>query len=401
MRFSTRLMAGCLFAGALPIAGSAGSGITSELIISGLTRPVLVTHAGGDCTRIFVVEQSGRILVYDITVDPPALLGTFLDIEGQVGDTNNEQGLLGLAFHPGFLGAPYFYVNYTNNNGDTHISRFTVPADTPNAADPNSEVVILSFDQPRINHNGGWMAFGPSDGYLYIASGDGGGMNDEHGIIGNGQDVNSLLGKILRIDVDGNDSSNGLYGIPPDNPFAGVAGPDEIWQIGLRNPWRNSFDPLTGDLYIADVGQGAWEEINFQPAGSLGGENWGWRCREGTHDFNFETHCSTLPLIDPIHEYSQGGSPYRCAITGGEVYRGCAIPSLYGAYFFADYCSRQIWTLVYDGSSPPQVTERTSELAPGGGVSIGNISSFGRDAFGELYICDLDDGEVFRILPGP
>lgn len=373
--------------------------LTTERVASGLTRPVYVTHAPNDFTRIFVVEQPGRIRVYDITQNPVVLIGTFMDITARVLDTGNEQGLLGMAFHPNYAANNFFYVNYTNNSGHTRVSRFTVPMGTPNAADPNSELILLTVTQPESNHNGGWIDFGPNDGYLYIGMGDGGGGGDVHGTIGNGQDINALLGKMLRIDVDGNNGPGGLYGIPASNPFVGVAGADEIWAYGLRNPWRNAFDQLTGDLYIADVGQNAWEEIDFQPATSTGGENWGWRCREGAHNFNFQANCNGLTLLDPIHEFSHGGSPFRCSITGGEVYRGCAVPDLQGTYFFADYCSNQIWSFIYTGSPIPVATDRTAELAPGGGLSISSISGFGRDAYGEIYICDLSGGEVFRIIP--
>lgn len=387
----------------LVVCGTAHAGttpITTERVASGLSRPVYVTHVPGDFTRVFVVEQIGRIRVYDITNNPPTLIGTFLDIQARVNDAGNEQGLLGMAFHPNFASNSFFYLNYTAAGGTTRVSRFSVPGGTPNAADPNSELIMLTVAQPESNHNGGWIDFGPNDGYLYIGMGDGGGANDAHGTIGNGQDMNALLGKMLRIDVDGNNGPGGLYGIPTDNPFFGpTTGRDEIWHVGLRNPWRNAFDQLTGDLYIADVGQNVWEEINFQPASSTGGENWGWRCREGAHNFNFQAHCSALTLLDPIHEFSHGGSPFRCSITGGEVYRGCAIPDLQGTYFFADFCSNQIWSFVYTGSPIPVATDRTAELAPGGGFSIAGISGFGRDAYGEIYICDLNGGEVFRIIP--
>ncbi|MBI4717920.1 MAG: PQQ-dependent sugar dehydrogenase [Planctomycetes bacterium] len=376
---------------------AAGTPLTTERVASGLTRPVYVTAPPSDFSRVFIVEQPGRIRI----LTGGALLGTaFLDIDARVRSTGNEQGLLGLAFHPNYAGNGYFYVNYTREpDGATIVSRFQVTAN-PDVADSLSELVLLTVAQPQSNHNGGWIAFGPDD-YLYIALGDGGNANDEgagHTAgIGNGQDLNTLLGKLLRIDVDGNNGPGGLYGIPANNPFVGVAGLDEIWAWGLRNPWRNAFDTATGDLYIADVGQGTWEEINFQPAASTGGENWGWRCREGAHNFNFTANCATATLLDPIHEYSHGGSPFRCSISGGEVYRGCAIPDLHGTYFFADYCSDQIWSFAYTGA-PPTVVDRTAELDPPS-FSITSVSAFGRDAYGELYICDLDGGEVFKIIP--
>jgi glucose/arabinose dehydrogenase len=217
----------------------------------------------------------------DLANDPPVLLGAaFLDIQARVDDAGNEQGLLGLAFHPDFAANGFFYVSYTGTDDDLRISRFLVPAGAPDAADEASEAVLLTVGQPQTNHNGGWLGFGPSDGYLYIATGDGGGAGDEGGGhtqgVGNAQDITAnLLGKILRIDVDGSDAPGGSYGIPPGNPFVGIEGDDEIWAHGLRNPWRNAFDAVTGDLYIADVGQSSWEEIDFQHASSAGGENWG------------------------------------------------------------------------------------------------------------------------------
>jgi hypothetical protein len=251
------------------------------------------------------------------------------------------------------------------------------------------------------------MAFGP-DGYLYIAMGDGGDGCDPDD---RAQDTtNQLLGKILRVDVNGDDfpaDADRNYAIPPDNLFVGVVGDDEIWAYGLRNPWRCAFDTLTGDLFIADVGQRTWEEINFQPSSSNGGENYGWPCREATACSSVSLcegsafcTCDTDSLIDPVHEYRHSASPRRCSITGGEVYRGCAIPDLQGTYFFADFCSAEIWSFLYN-AGVTDFRDRTSELAPppGSGLDILDISSFGRDAHGELYICDHAEGEVFQIIP--
>lgn len=381
-----------------------GTDFTSELVATGLSNPVYVTHAPGDFDRVFIVEQFGTIRILDITQDPNVLLtAPFLDISTNITTFGSEQGLLGLAFHPDFQNNGFIYVNYTSSSspsGHTVIARYTVPSGTPNDADETSEVILLTYNQPQRNHNGGWLSFGP-DGYLYISSGDGGNFDDVGAghtfATGNAQDITSnLLGKLLRIDVDGNDGPGGNYGIPPDNPFVGIEGDDEIWSYGLRNPWRCAFDSASGDLFIADVGQGNWEEIDFQSKTSSGGENWGWRCREGTNDFNFETFCEVLPLLDPIHEYSHGGSPFRCSITGGEMYRGCAIPALNGAYFFADFCSNQIWSLRRSGPAPT-IEEHTTSLNPTG-ISIGTISSFGLDAYGEIYICDLT-GSVYKIIP--
>jgi glucose/arabinose dehydrogenase len=392
-------------AGLALAAGAAGAQpVASERVASGLIQPLYATSPAGDAGRLFVVEQPGRIRILDISAAPPALVtGFFLDIVALVESTGSEQGLLGLAFHPEFTTNRRFYVAYTIPGDAVRISRFEVPVATPNDADESSELSLLTIPKPQTNHNGGWLAFGP-DGYLYIAIGDGGGGGDDEvghtPGTGNAQDItDNLLGKILRIDVDANDAPSGTYGIPPANPFAGVTGDDEIWAYGLRNPWRAAFDPLTGDLYIADVGQGAWEEVDYQPAAGAGGDNWGWRCREGAHDFNFAGDCATATLLDPIHEYPQGGTPDRCAITGGEVYRGSVIPGLSGTYFFADFCSGQIWSLRVQGGVATQVMERTQELAPETGA-IERVTSFGRDDLGEIYIVDRLGGEVFKIVPG-
>jgi glucose/arabinose dehydrogenase len=392
--------------------------LTSTRVVSGLVRPVYVTHAPNDYSRIFIIEKQGRIRIAQINpVGAYTLLATpFLDIDPIVtgGTTeSSEQGLLGLAFHPNYPADPRFFVNYTATSpaGATVVAAYTVSAN-PNVANTTGDI-ILTFSQPQANHNGGWTVFGP-DGYLYIATGDGGNANDagtghtEPG--GNAQDITSnLLGKILRIDVNGDDfpaDANRDYRIPPSNPFVGVTGDDEIWAYGLRNPWRNDFDPLTGDLYIADVGQDTVEEINFQPAstglpgspGYQGGRNYGWRCYEGTNIFNFDSVCTAFPgpFIAPIYTYTHASG---CSVTGGVVYRGCAIPDLQGTYFFADYCSAFIRSFRVVGGVATAVTVRTTELAPGGGLGIASITSFGRDAFGEIYICDSTGGEVFKIIP--
>jgi glucose/arabinose dehydrogenase len=385
----------------------AAESLSTKRVASGLTSPVSVTHAPGDATRLFIVQQNGVIRILDLTQDPPVLLVTpFLNISSRV-RTGGERGLLGLAFHPDYENNGYFYVNYTGFSGptgDTFVARYHVPPATPNQADFNSEFILFQIAQPQSNHNGGWIAFGPNDGYLYIAAGDGGGAGDP---LNYGQNVTVLLGKMLRIDVDGDDfpgDPNNNYAIPSDNPLVGEAGRDEIWAWGLRNPWRNAFDRETGDLYIADVGQGAREEVNFQPASSPGGENYGWRCREGSLTFSTAFPCDTLPpesFVDPVHEYAHGSPTFHCSISGGEVYRGCAVPNLHGTYFFADYCSNRIWSFRLSGD-PPVVSEfsdRTTELAPASPLNITSITSFGLDAEGEMYICDHSGGEVFKIVP--
>ncbi len=384
-------------------------------VLNGLVRPIYVTHAPNDPSRIFIIEKQGRIRIatIDQATGTYALLSTpFLDIDSIItGGTNaqSEQGLLGLAFHPNYPTDPRFFVYYTANAGagDTIVAAYTVSAN-PNVANTTGDV-IMTFDQPQANHNGGWMGFGP-DGFLYIASGDGGNANDvgpghtEPG--GNGQDITSQrLGKILRVDISGDGFPGDNvrdYLIPPSNPFAAGGGDGEIWAYGLRNPWRPSFDRATGDLWIADVGQDFIEEINYQPASGPGiaGRNYGWRCYEGNAVFNSDAFCQgvgTAGLTFPVYTYSHTGG--NCSITGGYVYRGCAMPALRGTYFFADFCSTQITSFRLVNGVPTEVTNRTTQLAPGGGLSIAAITSFGEDALGELYICDQTGGEIFKIVP--
>lgn len=383
------------------------SNLASTLVAGGLSRPTFITHAPGDDSRLFITERAGRIRIIDLQTNQ--LLSTpFLDISSIVNVGNNfgdERGLLGLAFHPNYAENGYFYVNFISGSfsGFTAVRRYTVSPGNPNVADPGSALTLLTFNQPDFNHNGGWMDFGP-DGYLYIAAGDGGGSGDTGN---NGQNTNNLLGNMLRVDVDNPD--DGLnYGIPDDNPFKGVSGfQDEIWAYGLRNPWRNSFDRSTGDLWIADVGQNQWEEINRQSADSPGGENWGWRCYEGFNPFN-TTNCPPAGELDfPIYAYPIQGQS-ECAITGGYVYRGCDIPHLDGTYIFADFCSAQIWAMDHDdpnlpynpsqGGINPAVSIR-AQLSPSvEGFSISWISSFGEDARGELYLADFNAGRIFKII---
>jgi glucose/arabinose dehydrogenase len=389
----------CLLVGAT---ASAETALTTERVAAGLSSPVFVTAPPADTVRLFIVEKPGVIKILDL--DSGTVNATpFLDIDSLVGGGNpggDERGLLGLAFAPDYATSGRFYVFYTNTAFDTVLARYEVSAD-PDVADPASAEVLLVIDQPEFNHNGGWIAFGP-DGYLYLASGDGGSSCDPDE---NAQNINNLLGVLLRLDV----SVPSGYAIPIDNPFIGVSGDDEIWAYGLRNPWRNAFDRVTSELYIADVGQGAWEEINIQPAASSGAENYGWDCREGMHcatDSNCPAgdvgcDCNDPFLTDPAWDYARGGSPFRCAITGGYVYRGCAIPDLRGAYFYADYCSDQIWSFRHIDGAVTDLTERTTALAPGGGLDIDRIVSFGEDARGELYIIDLgngSNGEVYRVI---
>lgn len=330
-------------------------------VVTGLQRPVdLQVDSSG---RLFVIEKVGRIRI----IENDQLLETpFLDISDHVGSSGNEQGLLGLVFHPQYQENGRFFVNYTDVNGDTVFARFQVSSD-PNIADPNSEVELLGVDQPFANHNGGGLAFGP-DGFLYAGLGDGGSQGDPNG---NAQNTDVLLGKMLRLDVDSADP----YAVPADNPFG-----NEIWAYGFRNPWRFSFDKLTNDLYIGDVGQNQWEEIDFLAAGSPSGANFGWDHREGAHDYEGG---GPEGMIDPVAEYShpEGG----CSITGGYVYRG-SMTEWNGIYLYGDYCTGIIWGLIRanDGWQNQELFD----------VDV-NINSFGQDESGELYLLD-DGGGVFR-----
>jgi len=330
-------------------------------IISGLQRPDDLQADGSG--RLFVLQKVGRIRIIQ---DGQLLETPFLDISSKVGSSGNEQGLLGLAFHPQYAQNGRFFVNYTDNNGDTVLARFQVSSD-PNVADPNSEVKLLGVDQPFPNHNGGVLTFGP-DGYLYAGLGDGGSQGDPNG---NGQNTNVLLGKILRLDVDSADP----YAVPTDNPFG-----NEIWAYGLRNPWRISFDRATGDLYIGDVGQNMWEEIDFLPKGSPGGANFGWSFREGAHDYKGG---GPEGLIEPIAEYShpEGG----CSVIGGYVYRG-SMSEWNGIYLYGDYCTGMIWGLIHSDSGWQKQLLFDLDV---------NITSFGQDQSGELYLVS-DNGGIFR-----
>jgi glucose/arabinose dehydrogenase len=351
-----------------------------ELFASGLQKPVAIRHAGDE--RLFVVEQAGRILRLDAAGNVSAT--PFLDIRNQVRDNASERGLLGLAFHPDYAENGYFYVNYTTEpDAATVVSRFSVDPADRNRALPGSELVLLTFEQPFGNHNGGDIAFGP-DGYLYIATGDGGDANDPLDL---GQDRLSMLGKILRIDVD-----NGTpYGIPTDNPFAKTdATLDEIWALGLRNPWRISFDRQTGDLWIADVGQNRYEEVNVEPGDDPGGRNYGWRCYEGNEPFNTQDCPAASELTFPVRAYAHSGQN-GCSVTGGYVYRGATYTDMQGVYIYTDFCSGKIWGLRPNGDD----TFTNETLFSGDG---GQYSSFGEDLAGELYLAALNDGRIYRVV---
>ncbi|HMX04194.1 MAG TPA: PQQ-dependent sugar dehydrogenase [Chitinophagales bacterium] len=340
--------------------------------------PVDIANCGD--SRLFIVEKSGYIRI--LNTDGTSSL--FLDIDAKVKSSGSEQGLLGLAFDPNYAANGYFYVNYTNNTatGNTTIARYTRNAVNPNIADVASEVILLNIVQPFSNHNGGNLEFGP-DGYLYIGTGDGGSSGDP----GNrAQDItDQLLGKMLRIDV-----STAPYSIPPSNPFVGITGDDEIWQYGLRNPWRFSFDRATGDLWIGDVGQNAWEEVDFQPAASTGGENWGWRCYEGNATYN-TTGCAGIGSYDfPIYVYNHSFATGGYAITGGYVYRGSDYPGMYGYYIFCDYVSGNWWTTVSNGAGG--WTSAKNDL------TFGDISTFGESSDGEIYCANLNTGLIYKVI---
>lgn len=347
-------------------------------IANGFSGPVGIVNAEDE--RLFIVERAGRIKIIDET--GTTLSTSFLDISSQVNNNPNERGLLGLAFHPDYENNGYFYVNYTRSDGDTRISRFSVDPSDENIALPGSEMILLEIDQPFWNHNGGDLKFGP-DGYLYTGMGDGGDGGDPGD---RAQNTQNLLGKMLRIDVD----NGSPYGIPDDNPFINDNNTlDEIWAIGMRNPWRFSFDRLTGDMWIGDVGQGVWEEINFEPANSGGGFNYGWRCYEGNATYNTSGCAGASAYEAPIHDYSHNGFTH-CSVTGGFVYRGCDNPDLYGHYIYADYCSGQFWSIVSDGAGGWNNQQA-------GNFSGYDISTFGEDANGELYAARFYQGRIYKV----
>lgn len=341
-------------------------------MVSGLTRPVGLVHAGDGSGRIFVLEQPGLIRIIQ---DDQLLPLPFLDISHQV-TCCGERGLLGVAFHPEYEQNGFFFLNYIDLDGNTVIARFMVSGDK-NTADPDGEVILLNIEQPYGNHNGGGMAFGP-DGYLYLGLGDGGSGGDPQG---NAQNPNTVLGKLLRIDVDRGE----FYTIPEDNPYAQGGGEPEVWATGLRNPWRFSFDQETGDLYLGDVGQNSWEEINYLPAGSSGGINFGWNYREGSHPYSSSAQPEGVQLIDPVAEY---GRDQGYSVTGGVVYRGEQLPAWWGIFLYGDYGSGHVWGLYQD-----QDGSWENALMFQSGTSI---SSFGEDESGEVYLVDLG-GSIYRL----
>jgi glucose/arabinose dehydrogenase len=373
-----------------------------------MERPLHIAHAGDGSGRLFIVEQHGRIYILEGEVLEEPFLDIVERVESPASGGGNEEGLLSVAFPPGFVEKGHFYVYYTMKDGDNVLSRFHLSEDA-NVADPASEEQLLVFPHPvHRNHNGGQLAFG-ANGYLYIGTGDGGGSGDP---FDNAQDHSSLLGKILRIDVEVGSIStassdfdhilylptvfnydSGItipkYVVPPDNPFIdNPAYRPEIWALGLRNPWRFSFDRQTGDLYIADVGQNRWEEVNFQPSNSPGGENYGWNIMEGFECFQSD-ECDTEGLTLPIHTYPIAFPNPECAVTGGIVYRGQNYPQFEGIYIYGDYCSGKIWGLRMNGN------QWENELLL---TTSHRISSFGEDEQGEIYLADLSGGRILKII---
>jgi len=346
------------------------------MVADGFDQPVALLDAADKSDRLFVVERSGLVRILQ---DEEVLPTPFLDLGDRIGLTGSTSaGLLGMAFHPDFSENGFFFVHYTNTSGQSVIARFQTGADL-NVCDSTTEKRLLEIDYPIGEHKGGDLAFGP-DGYLYISIGDGGGPGNGDQA-GNAQNPGTLLGSILRIDVDRGEP----YAIPSDNPFISGGGQPEVWVYGLRNPWRFSFDRLTGDVYIADVGENAWEEIDFLPAGAGGGSNFGWNYFEGTHRYQGQPPPG-LRLVEPVFQYdhSQG-----CSITGGAVYRGEALAEWYGVYVYGDYCQGNVWALLRqaDGSLENQLHEKVSAY----------ITAFGQDQAGEVYLVDIG-GEIFKLI---
>ena len=379
--------------------------LSSVLIADGYKKPVFITSYPNNAKLLYIVEQAGLIKLIN---DGKKLSRPFFDINKRVVNPNrpgDERGLLGFAFHPNHTNNGKFYINYMDNDGNTIISEFSTNSEL--RANHKSERIILKLKQPYGNHNGGDIQFGP-DGYLYISIGDGGKAGDP---LNAGQDLSSLFGKIIRIDIE-----QEPYGIPKSNPFFGQKDKrEEIWAWGLRNVWRFSFDKQTGDKYLADVGQNKWEEVNFEPASSKGGLNYGWRIMEANHCYDPKENCPTEGLIKPIIEYPNDANhpafAFRiieelsfsetdvegCSVTGGYVYRGQKIKSMQGQYIFGDYCSGNIWTLKVVNGKAINFKNRTEEINIGGGEFTTYISSFGQDSDGEIYIIDYNGG-IYKLI---
>jgi glucose/arabinose dehydrogenase len=367
------MLIGCADVPGSPADPPPDGGVKLEEVVSGLESPVFLTAPAGDA-RLFVVEQPGRIRVVE---NGRLLPEPFLDLTDQV-KYGGEQGLLSVAFHPDYARNGYLYVDYTDGNGTTRIERYRVSGTDRNRADPASVKRLLTIEQPYANHNGGLVVFGP-DEKLYIGMGDGGSGGDPQG---NGQNPDVLLGKLLRIDVDQGEP----YGIPAGNPYAKGGGRGEIWSIGMRNPWRFSFDRTAGLLYVADVGQSSWEEVDVVPA-SQAGLNYGWNVAEGNHCYGGDS-CDRGGTVTPALEYDHSDG---CSITGGYVYRGKRLPALAGHYFYADYCRGWIRSFRYDDGK----AEEPKDWDLG---NVGQVLSFGEDSAGELYVLTAG-GQVYRLAP--
>jgi glucose/arabinose dehydrogenase len=406
------------------ISQTSNTTLASVTVATTLSNPLFVAAPPGDPVRIFIVERGGTIRIHKKGTSA-STLSTFLDISTKVdSETDGEMGLLGLAFDPNYASTRFFWVNYTETiSGQiyTVVARYTANAVDPDRADSASEVRVLRFAQPESNHNGGMLLFG-MDGFLYVFTGDGGGGGDAHGTCGNGQSRTTLLGKILRIDVRGVDPAAtapdcGLaganYGVPQANPFrdgSGIGFCDEIYAYGLRNPWRSTMDQLTGDFYVADVGQNCWEEVNFAAAGTGAGVNYGWRQMEGLNCYNPAQQftctpsgaicagsppCNDPSLKRPVVAFDHS-TTFGCAVTGGYVYRGCRMKNYPGTYFYSDYCAAFVKTFVVIGGVATNQTDVSSEVNPSG--AFGDVSSFGVDAQGEMYFTSLG-GTVRKIVP--
>jgi len=346
-------------------------------VVEGLDEPTAIANAGDGSDRLFVVQKEGLVRVVKGSALLPA---PFLDVRDLVTDAGNEQGLLGIAFHPQFAQNGRFFIAFSAKDTNANsLAEFRVTTPGSDMADRDSGRTLLAIPDTRSNHNGGMVAFGPDD-YLYFSTGDGGGAGDPDRA---GQDIGVLAGKILRLDVDG----GAPFAIPGTNPFVGRSGArGEIWAYGLRNPWRFSFDRETGDLWIADVGQNDFEEIDFQPAASTGGENYGWSVMEGTYCFRPADGCDTSGKVLPVYEYSHADG--SCSVTGGYRYRGDAAPDLRGLYVFADYCQRDLLALAPDGDGWRVLTI---------GRTPGRVTAFGEDESGEVYLVSGTDGGLYRV----
>ena len=407
------------------ISETANTTLSSVVVAAGLSDPVFVTAPPADTNRIFIVERAGRIKIHKHG-QPPTTLSTFLDIDAKIDSASDgEMGLLGLVFDPSYGTSRFFWVNYTENlSGQvfTVVARYTASLANPDVADAASEVRVLRFAQPETNHKGGMLEFG-ADGFLYVYTGDGGGGGDAHGTCGNAQNRTVLLGKILRIDVRGVDAGStapdcamagATYRVPASNPFrdgAGIGLCDEIWSYGLRNPWRSSRDALTGDIYVADVGQNCWEEVNWVSGASTGGENYGWRQTEGSQCYNpnqtstctpsgatcaGSPACNDASITRPVVNFQHSGQG-ECAVTGGYVYRGCRMPSYRGTYFYGDYCAGFVKSFRIAGGVATNPQDVSAQVDPGNALPFA-LSSFGVDGQGELYVVSLN-GSVLKVVP--